>query len=100
MELNSNRVYVRAKDEVVAKYVGHAKPEIVSDSSAPSLARQLALHSNVNGDRDIFCVWKLVNCNFFMYCYSLHHWWPNHCVRKTPVRMRPIGWKDCARLNT
>lgn len=47
MELNSNRVYVRAKDEVVAKYVGHGKPEIVSDSSAPSFARQLALHSNV-----------------------------------------------------
>lgn len=47
MELNSNRIYVRAKDKGVAEYVGHSEPEIVSDNSAPLFARQLALHSNV-----------------------------------------------------
>lgn len=47
MELNSNRIYVRAKEDV-SKYVGYSEPKIVSDSSAPLLARQLALHANVS----------------------------------------------------
>lgn len=47
MELNSNRIYVRSKEDV-SKYVGYSEPKIVSDSSAPLLARQLALHANVS----------------------------------------------------
>jgi tuberous sclerosis protein 2 len=47
LELNSNRVFVRAKDEI-SDYVQHSEPVIVSDSSAPLLARQHALHANVS----------------------------------------------------
>jgi tuberous sclerosis 2 len=47
MELNSNKIFVRAKDDITS-FVCHSEPKIVSDSSAPLLARQLALHANVN----------------------------------------------------
>ena len=46
IELNSNRIFVRTKEDV-AKYINHSDPKIVSDSSAPLFARQLALHANV-----------------------------------------------------
>ncbi|XP_055692341.1 tuberin isoform X2 [Lutzomyia longipalpis] len=46
LELNSCRVYVRAKDDV-KDYVAYSEPKIVSDTSAPLLARQLALHANL-----------------------------------------------------
>lgn len=46
MELNSNRIFVRSKEDV-SRYVGYSEPKIVSDSSAPLLARQLALHANL-----------------------------------------------------
>lgn len=46
MELDSNRVFVLARDEI-AQHVS-AKPKIVSDSGAPLLARQMALHANVS----------------------------------------------------
>ncbi|XP_039446332.1 tuberin isoform X2 [Culex pipiens pallens] len=45
MELDSNRVFVLARDEI-AQHVS-AKPKIVSDSGAPLLARQMALHANL-----------------------------------------------------
>nr|XP_019531804.2 tuberin isoform X2 [Aedes albopictus] len=45
MELESNRVFVLARDEI-AQHVC-SKPKIVSDSSAPLLARQMALHANL-----------------------------------------------------
>lgn len=48
IELNSNRIYVRCKDEV-AKFIWHTEPKIISDTSAPGYARQLALHANVSG---------------------------------------------------
>lgn len=46
LELNSNRVYVKARSEI-SKFVCHSEPRIVSDRSAPILARQMALHANV-----------------------------------------------------
>uniref|UniRef100_W8AW74 Tuberin n=3 Tax=Ceratitis capitata TaxID=7213 RepID=W8AW74_CERCA len=46
LELNSNRVYVKARPEI-SKFVCHPEPKIVSDQSAPLLARQLALHANL-----------------------------------------------------
>ncbi|GAB0090874.1 Tuberin [Sergentomyia squamirostris] len=46
IELNSCRVYVRAKEDI-KDYVAHSEPKIVSDSSAPLLARQFALHANL-----------------------------------------------------
>lgn len=45
MELESNRVFVLAREEI-AQHVC-SKPKIVSDSSAPLLARQMALHANL-----------------------------------------------------
>lgn len=45
MELESNRIFVLARDEI-AQHVC-SKPKIVSDSSAPLLARQMALHANL-----------------------------------------------------
>lgn len=45
MELDSNRVFVLARDEI-AQHVC-SKSKIVSDSSAPLLARQMALHANL-----------------------------------------------------
>lgn len=47
LELNTNRISVRVKEDV-AKYVNHSEPKILSDSSAPLYARQLALHANVS----------------------------------------------------
>ncbi|KAH8260917.1 hypothetical protein KR044_000431, partial [Drosophila immigrans] len=46
LELNSNRVYVKARSEI-SKFVCHPEPRIVSDRSAPLLARQMALHANL-----------------------------------------------------
>ncbi|XP_055707088.1 tuberin isoform X2 [Phlebotomus papatasi] len=46
LEMNSCRVYVRAKEDI-KEYVAYSEPKIVSDSSAPLLARQLALHANL-----------------------------------------------------
>lgn len=46
IELNSNRIYVRCKDEV-AQFIWHTEPKIISDASASGYARQLALHANV-----------------------------------------------------
>ncbi|XP_017841753.2 tuberin [Drosophila busckii] len=46
LELNSNRVYVKARPEI-SKFVCQAEPRIVSDRSAPLLARQMALHANL-----------------------------------------------------
>ncbi|XP_053685229.1 tuberin isoform X2 [Sabethes cyaneus] len=45
MELESNRVFVLAKPDI-AQHVC-SKPKVVSDSSAPLLARQMALHANL-----------------------------------------------------
>uniref|UniRef100_A0A1Q3F6E4 Putative tuberin n=1 Tax=Culex tarsalis TaxID=7177 RepID=A0A1Q3F6E4_CULTA len=45
MELDSNRVFVLARDEI-AQHVC-SKSKIVSDASAPLLARQMALHANL-----------------------------------------------------
>nr|AAD48498.1 gigas protein [Drosophila melanogaster] len=46
LDLNSNRVYVKARSEI-SKFVCHAEYRIVSDRSAPLLARQMALHANL-----------------------------------------------------
>ncbi|XP_043071369.1 tuberin isoform X2 [Drosophila grimshawi] len=46
LELNSNRVYVKARSEI-STFVCHPEPRIVSDRSAPLLARQMALHANL-----------------------------------------------------
>lgn len=51
LELSSNRIIVRAKDDV-AKFIdgggGGLDAKIVSDASAALFARQLALHANVS----------------------------------------------------
>lgn len=47
LELNSNRIYVRCKKEIT-HYNQFDEPKLVSDGSAPLLARQLALHANVS----------------------------------------------------
>lgn len=47
LELNSNRIFVRSKDDV-AKFICNTEPKIISDSSAAGYARQLALHANVS----------------------------------------------------
>lgn len=47
LELNTNRIYVKVRPEI-ATFVYHPVPKIVSDKSAPLLARQLALHANVS----------------------------------------------------
>ncbi|XP_059218491.1 tuberin [Stomoxys calcitrans] len=46
LELNTNRIYVKVRPEI-ATFVYHPGPKIVSDKSAPLLARQLALHANL-----------------------------------------------------
>ncbi|XP_037940239.1 tuberin [Teleopsis dalmanni] len=46
LELNTNRIYVKAREEI-CKLVCHPEPKIVSDRSAPLLARQMALHANL-----------------------------------------------------
>ncbi|KAH8270153.1 hypothetical protein KR018_004871, partial [Drosophila ironensis] len=46
LELNTNRVYVKARSEI-SKFVCQPEPRIVSDRSAPLLARQMALHANL-----------------------------------------------------
>lgn len=53
LELNSNRVYVKARPEI-SKFVCHPEPRIVSDRSAPLLARQMALHANVISAKYIY----------------------------------------------
>lgn len=50
LELNSNRIYIRCKDDV-AKFICHTEPKIISDASAPGYARQLALHANVSSKK-------------------------------------------------
>lgn len=47
LELDSNRIFIRAKDDV-ADFICHSDSRIVSDKSAPLYARQLAFHANVN----------------------------------------------------
>lgn len=47
LELNSNRILIKCKDDV-AQFICHTEPKIISDSSAPMYARQLALHANVS----------------------------------------------------
>lgn len=47
LELNSNRIFIRCKKDV-AQFISHTEPKIISDSSAPRYARQLALHANVS----------------------------------------------------
>ncbi|XP_068142782.1 tuberin [Drosophila tropicalis] len=46
LELNSNRIYVKARSEI-RNFVCHPEPRIVSDRSAPLLARQMALHADL-----------------------------------------------------
>lgn len=46
MELESNRIFMLARDEI-AQHVC-SKPKVISDASAPLLARQMALHANVS----------------------------------------------------
>lgn len=46
LDHNTNRVIVKAKDEV-SEYVGHNEPKIISDQNLGILARQLALHANL-----------------------------------------------------
>lgn len=64
IELNSNRVFVLAKADI-AETVCHSEPKIVSDNSAPLLARQLALHANVRFDFFLNLDLNLNNLNFF-----------------------------------
>uniref|UniRef100_A0A182YAZ3 Uncharacterized protein n=1 Tax=Anopheles stephensi TaxID=30069 RepID=A0A182YAZ3_ANOST len=45
IELNSNRVFIRSKDDIAQHVTRDAK--IVSDHTAPLLARQMALHANL-----------------------------------------------------
>lgn len=46
MELNTNKIFLIAKQEVT-EYICSSESKIVSDKSAPLLARQMALHANV-----------------------------------------------------
>lgn len=46
LELNSNRIFIKCKDDV-SQFICHTEPKIISDASAPLFARQLALHANV-----------------------------------------------------
>nr|XP_040237462.2 tuberin isoform X1 [Anopheles coluzzii] len=45
IELNSNRVFIRSKDDIAQHVTRETK--IVSDHTAPLLARQMALHANL-----------------------------------------------------
>ncbi|XP_053666136.1 tuberin [Anopheles marshallii] len=45
IELNSNRVFIRSKDDIAQHVTRDTK--IVSDHTAPLLARQMALHANL-----------------------------------------------------
>jgi tuberous sclerosis protein 2 len=47
LDHRTNRVVVKALP-VLADHIGHTEAKIVSDQNLPTLARQLALHSNVN----------------------------------------------------
>lgn len=47
LELNTNRIYVKTRPEI-SKFVCHQDAKIVSDRSAPLLARQMALHATVS----------------------------------------------------
>lgn len=53
IELNSNRVFIRSKDDIAQHVTRETK--IVSDHTAPLLARQMALHANVSSVRDTVC---------------------------------------------
>jgi len=46
LDHGTNRVIVKAKP-VLEEQIGHTEPKIVSDRNLPTMARQLALHSNV-----------------------------------------------------
>lgn len=46
LELNSNRIFIKCKDDV-SDFICHTEPKIISDASAPLYARQLALHANM-----------------------------------------------------
>lgn len=46
LELNSNRIFIKCKDDV-SQFICNTEPKIISDASAPLYARQLALHANV-----------------------------------------------------
>lgn len=59
LELNSNRIFVKCKDDV-SQFICHTEPKIISDASAPLFARQLALHANVSINN-----WH--SCLFFSY---------------------------------
>uniref|UniRef100_A0A182MSN4 Rap-GAP domain-containing protein n=1 Tax=Anopheles culicifacies TaxID=139723 RepID=A0A182MSN4_9DIPT len=50
IELNSNRVFIRSKDDIAQHVTRDTK--IVSDHTAPLLARQMALHANVSHRQD------------------------------------------------
>lgn len=59
LALNSNRIFVRCKDDV-AKFICNTEPKIISDSSAPGYARQLALHANVRSTLHIHCEYNQI----------------------------------------
>lgn len=98
MELDSNRVFVLARDEI-AQHVS-AKPKIVSDSGAPLLARQMALHANVSG---IFICSLYTFSPTFLLLHLISswlHWCRNRSRSKTRTRTHPTGWSGCGRLRT
>lgn len=47
LELNSNRIFIKCKNDV-SQFICHTEPKIISDNSAPRYARILALHANVS----------------------------------------------------
>lgn len=47
LDHNTNQVCVKAKEELI-ELIGHTESKIVSDQNAAILARQLALHADVN----------------------------------------------------
>lgn len=71
IELNSNRIYVRCKDEV-SKFISHTEPKIISDASAPGYARQLALHANVSASIVILFDCSLILVFFMAFYFNFH----------------------------
>lgn len=76
----------------IATFVYHPGPKIVSDKSAPLLARQLALHANVSFISFLIYYYFCLLIFFLKFTFSWLQMSIKVCRRRIP--MLPIGWKD------
>lgn len=71
LDHNTNKVTVKAKDEVT-EYIEHNEPKIISDQNLGVLAKQLALHGNVS-----ILTLMLIFCKIVGYFHNLPAFFSN-----------------------